>query len=513
MSYIVHQHIRGKTYAYEAEGHWDSEKKQARQKRKYLGAVDEATGEIKRKEAERDVVFAKTYGPAYLLMEVGRTVQLREKLQRAFQEDADKVLALAIAKVINPTSLKNVQHLLDDSYLPEMLGLNDPCTSQRPSDFLRKIGQREMEFSRFCASLVHEEEDALVYDITSLSSYSKQLGWLEYGKDCRETGLPQANLGLVMSLERKLPIYQKLFPGSVNDVSTLSNLVAEVKNLGVQDCLFVLDRGFYSESNLLEMLNQGVDFIMALPFSTKSGKGSISETNLEIDSPENARRFGSEVLYVLDKEIELAGRQLPAYVFYSIKRQADEEQSFLSRLMDIEAKLEGKRVYGNALDHFERVAYGMANFFEARVEDHILHLKRKPKAISQHLNRAGKVILLSSRQMAWDEVLSLYRERDIVEKLYDDLKNDLDILPLRVHSYESLRGLLVIYFVAMLLRSLLLQAARKGGLLEKRSIEELLLDLAKLRAVQVGEKRRLTEVTKWQRTTLEKLGVRVPVAP
>ena len=513
MSYIVHQHIRGKTYAYEVEGYWDSEKKQARQKRKYLGAVDEATGEIRKKEAERDVVFAKTYGPSYLLMEVGGTLQLREKLQRAFGEDADKLLALAVAKVINPTSLRNVQHLLEDSYLPEMLELREELSSQRLSDFLRKLGKRELEFSRFCSSLVREDEEALVYDITSLSSYSRQLGWLEYGKDYRESGLPQTNLGLVMSLDRKLPIYQKLFPGSVNDVSTLSNLVAEVKNLGVKDCLFVLDRGFYSESNLMEMLNEGVDFIMPLPFSTKSGKGSISETNLEIDSPENARRFGSEVLYVLEKEIELAGTSLDAFVFYSIKRQADEEQSFLSRLMDIEAKLEGKRVYGNALDHFERVAYGMANFFEARVEDHILHLERRPKAISQHLNRAGKVILLSSRNMAWDEVLALYRERDVVEKLYDDLKNDLDILPLRVHSYESLRGLLVVYFVAMLLRSLLLQAVRKGGLLERRSIEELLLDMAKLRAVQVGGKRRLTEVTKSQRTTFEKVGVRVPVAP
>jgi len=65
----------------------------------------------------------------------------------------------------------------------------------------------------------------------------------------------------------------------------------------------------------------------------------------------------------------------------------------------------------------------------------------------------------------------------------------------------------------MVVRSLLLKAALPGGLLEKRSIEEILMDLAKLRAVQVGGKRRLTEVTKSQRTTLEKLGVRVPVAP
>jgi hypothetical protein len=37
--------------------------------------------------------------------------------------------------------------------------------------------------------------------------------------------------------------------------------------------------------------------------------------------------------------------------------------------------------------------------------------------------------------------------------------------------------------------------------------------MVKLRAVQVGDKRRLTEVTKSQRTRLEKLGVRVPVTP
>lgn len=50
------------------------------------------------------------------------------------------------------------------------------------------------------------------------------------------------NLGLVLSLHRHLPLYFKLFPGSINDVVTLKNLVAEVKAFGITKSLFILDR-------------------------------------------------------------------------------------------------------------------------------------------------------------------------------------------------------------------------------------------------------------------------------
>ena len=46
MSYMVRQKIRGKTYIYEAFGFWDKEKRQPRQKRKYVGVLDEKTGKV-----------------------------------------------------------------------------------------------------------------------------------------------------------------------------------------------------------------------------------------------------------------------------------------------------------------------------------------------------------------------------------------------------------------------------------------------------------------------------------
>ncbi len=60
--------------------------------------------------------------------------------------------------------------------------------------------------------------------------------------------------------------------------------------------------------------------------------------------------------------------------------------------MDIESKLEGKRVYGDAFDRFERVAGNLKNHFECSISEHIMHLARRPKAIAQAANRYGKMI-------------------------------------------------------------------------------------------------------------------------
>ena len=82
------------------------------------------------------------------------------------------------------------------------------------------------------------------------------------------------------------------------------------------------------------------------------------------------------------------------------------------------------------------------------------------------------------------QVLSLYRERDEVEKKLDDLK------------IETLQGLLFFFFVSLIMKAILLRMARDSELLDKKSIEEIRLELAKLRAVKVGGNWRLTEISK-----------------
>jgi len=108
-------------------------------------------------------------------------------------------------------------------------------------------------------------------------------------------------------------------------------------------------------------------------------------------------------------------------------------------------------------------------------------------------------------------VLSLCQERDEVENKSDDLKNELEAMPLRVQKIETLQGLLFIFFVSLIMRAILLRKAREAELLDNISIEEILMELAKLRAVKVGGKWRLTEISKNQRTILEKMKIGIPV--
>jgi len=61
------------------------------------------------------------------------------------------------------------------------------------------------------------------------------------------------------------------------------------------------------------------------------------------------------------------------------------------------------------------------------------------------------------------------------------------------------------------MRAILLRKARDAELLDKKSIEEILMELGKLRAVKVGGKWRLTEISKKQRTILEKMKIGIPI--
>jgi len=66
-------------------------------------------------------------------------------------------------------------------------------------------------------------------------------------------------------------------------------------------------------------------------------------------------------------------------------------------------------------------------------------------------------------------------------------------------------------FISLILRAILLRRAREANILDKKSIEDLLMELAKLRAVKVGGKEKLTEISKKQRTILENMKIGIPV--
>jgi transposase len=69
--------------------------------------------------------------------------------------------------------------------------------------------------------------------------------------------------------------------------------------------------------------------------------------------------------------------------------------------------------------------------------------------------REGFFCLVSSENLTLKEVLSIYRQKDSIEKIFNSLKNELDIKPLRVWSDVSVYGALIIAFLSQLIMSMI----------------------------------------------------------
>ena len=69
--------------------------------------------------------------------------------------------------------------------------------------------------------------------------------------------------------------------------------------------------------------------------------------------------------------------------------------------------------------------------------------------------REGFFCLTSSENLTLEQALTLYREKNSIEKIMNSLKNEINIKPLRVWSDNSIYGAILIGFLAQLIISLI----------------------------------------------------------
>ena len=125
----------------------------------------------------------------------------------------------------------------------------------------------------------------------------------------------------------------------------------------------------------------------------------------------------------------------------------------------------------------------------------------------------GRMILITNKiDLEKEEILSFYRKKDKLEKMFDVMKNEITSGRLRVRSRHSVEGRIFITFVSLILYSELHRIMKEKELYNKYTIPEVFFELKKLRVVKMTNgKEYLTEVSKKQRTLFEKFEVPVPV--
>jgi transposase len=514
MTYRINQKIGNHIYVYEVESYWDPEKKQPRQKRRYIGKKDPHSGEILTPRKGFTPRVARDFGHIYLLLHLARRIGLAPILESIFPDFFQELLYLSLYQVLEAKPLYLFKPWAEATYLEEPLDL----PSQRISRVVEELGVREDLRSQFFHCWIENQGEirAVIFDITSLSSYSKLLEYLEWGYNRDGENLPQVNLGLIVGQPSPVPIAYRIYPGSIADVSTLKNILLLLDELGVKEFTFILDRGFYSASNIKDLGEEGIRFILPLSFSTKLSSYLISKCLKELQSPLQGFYYKDRPMFHVKREVEIAGVALQAHLFHDEKRKALEIEHLMRQIVELEDWVRQREFWRKEEieKDMEQILRGSKKLFEIVGQKPHFRLKRKGKAISRLMNRMGKMIILTNDPLLErEDLLSLYRRKDALEKMFDVIKNELEANRLRVSSREAMEGRIFLTYLSLILYSEINRVMKEKDLYKTYTLSELFYELKKLRAVTLTNGNTyLTEISKKQRNLFEKFDIPIPVA-
>ena len=98
--------------------------------------------------------------------------------------------------------------------------------------------------------------------------------------------------------------------------------------------------------------------------------------------------------------------------------------------------------------------------------------RARNNAISNAEYRMGRFLLVYRGEYTPLECLSIYRNRDNIEKAFRMLKTDLDIFPMRIRKESTTRGMLFIFFISLIIRSTLIREMISSDLMKRYSLEK-----------------------------------------
>jgi len=280
MAFIVQQKIKGKIYLYSVESYYDKATKKVKQKRKYLGPkLDDKLAENSTFPSK---FVVKNFGNIYFLNFLIEKSGLKKILQTIFPNDFSDIINLVFYQICQAEASYLFHYWFDEQYFTN-------CNNKFSDDIsqlFEKIGNSKSQRIEFIEKWIELQKPVktIFYDITSISSYSKNIDLVEWGYNRDKENLPQINLGIIYSQENHVPLWYNIFAGNIVDVSTLRNSINYTNYFKLNDILFILDCGFFSKTNIDELNNQAnkIKFIMPISHTTKVANNIIAKYGKKI---------------------------------------------------------------------------------------------------------------------------------------------------------------------------------------------------------------------------------------
>jgi len=509
----------GITYAYENESYWDKEKKQPRSRRKLIGRLDEKTGTIlptrERKIPMPEPISKRTFcGATYLFDVIVKELGIEKDLKECFPQQYTQLLSIAYYLILED---RNPLFRFSKWAATHKHPYGKDISSQRSSDLFASITEDAKNRFFVLQGRRKREREYWFYDSTSISSYSKCLAQVRYGHNKDHEHLEQINLAVMYGEESQLPFYYRKLPGNISDVKTVKNLIADINQLEFQKVKLVMDKGFYSEENVNAMLGAHLKFLLGVKVSLLYVQEILAKARDEMRNFDHYHPDYS--LYTYSKTITWdyrrdrpykgdtakEDRRMYLHLYYSGEKALEDERALNVKLISWKEELEsGEPNAANEKSY--------AKYFEVKATPvRGVKVTVKQKAIEQAKKNYGYFAMISNEIKDPIKALDLYRNKDLIEKTFENIKERLSFRRTLVSSEQSLDGKLFVEFIALIIMSEIKRRMQEKELFNKYTMQELLDQIDLIECFeQEGRAARYGEVIKKQADIYEALGITTP---
>ena len=394
-----------------------------------------------------DVVSSHQHGHVQTVLKAMKGLRFRELIASQHTRERDLVVAMVVARILEPESKLATTRWWHTTTLPDELSVSDATGNDlyATMDWLVK---RQPRIEKKLANRHLTEGGLVLYDLSSsyFEGEACPLAMRGYSRD-KKKGKLQVNYGLLTD-QRGCPVSISVFPGNSGDPKTLLPQVTQVKEqFNIERMVVVGDRGMISQKqidNLKVIKGKGIDWITALR------SGQISK--LMLDGTINMSLFDERDLIEFSHPDFPGERLVVCRNPLMAEKRACTRASLLAATMKELDKVVGmvKRGRLKAKDKIGlRVGkvvnkYKVGKHFQLTINDGEFRYHLLPEQVAREAEMDGLYVIrtsLSTERMSGEEAVRSYKRLANVERAFRSLKGvDLKIRPIYHHLEERVRA-------------------------------------------------------------------------
>lgn len=279
------------------------------------------------------------------------------------------------------------------------------------------------------------------------------LGKYGYSRDHRPDK-KQLTLGISeLGTPINVPVGMTVNPGNVNDQVHFNDTFDQIKGWLREDSMVVFDQGANRKENLELIEHHNLKYITARQLNTSDEKTWIKD-------------FDKNKAMLVDSRLGVYGlkKEFPSrinYLYFSehlYKKQMASKHRKAQRLFDEAIAIERSIENNRGLPKRYRINNPLVDCeYSYQTKLSMLSEQEAKRLLKQAsiTGREGFFVLVSNKDLTLKSALEIYRQKDSIEKIFNSLKNEIEIAPFRVWTESNIYGALIIGFLAQLIISLI----------------------------------------------------------